>query len=592
MKTKLDLSCRLFVALAVGLAFNTSLLPAAAQGTAFTYQGWLFDGTNAATGDFDLRFHVYDSASGGTLLAGPITNAPVPVTNGLFTVELDFGPGVFTGSSNWLQIGVRTYGSSGGYSALSPRQQLTPTPYAIFAEGASAAGLTGTVPPADLSGTYGGVITLNNTANSFSGNGSGLINVNASLLGGLASSNFWQTTGNAGTTPGVNFVGTTDDEALYLESYGVRGLEVQYTSYFESFPFLYSESSVNVIGGYWGNTISNNIIGGTIAGGGDQSGAFILDEGYYPNTVTGDFGAVGGGYANTAGYAGAVPGGYENIATGEGSFAAGRYAQTTANGSFVWGDGSHTNTSTGANTFDVLASGGTLFTTPTLESSGIVRASGGSVSIQPAGSVFSTDGLVWGNGGLPGINGPTDSPFLAGYLGGALGAWSPNTVCLSWDAVGNVWVSNNCSVATLTIRGGSDLAEPFDISSTKGDVSRGAVVVIDKANPGHLKLSDQAYDAHVAGVVSGANGINPGIQMHQEGMLEGGENVALTGRVYVQADTSNGPIEPGDLLTTSGVPGHAMKVTDHTRAAGAILGKAMTGLEQGKGMVLVLVTLQ
>jgi hypothetical protein len=147
-------------------------------------------------------------------------------------------------------------------------------------------------------------------------------------------------------------------------------------------------------------------------------------------------------------------------------------------------------------------------------------------------------------------------------------------------------------VATLTIRGGSDLAEPFDISSTKGDVSRGAVVVIDKANPGHLKLSDQAYDAHVAGVVSGANGINPGIQMHQEGMLEGGENVALTGRVYVQADTSNGPIEPGDLLTTSGVPGHAMKVTDHTRAAGAILGKAMTGLEQGKGMVLVLVTLQ
>jgi hypothetical protein len=96
----------------------------------------------------------------------------------------------------------------------------------------------------------------------------------------------------------------------------------------------------------------------------------------------------------------------------------------------------------------------------------------------------------------------------------------------------------------------------------------------------------------VAGVVSGANGIHPGIQMHQEGMLEGGKNVALSGRVYVQADATNGPIKPGDLLTTSSTPGCAMRVTDHLRAQGAILGKAMTGLSEGKGMVLVLVTLQ
>jgi hypothetical protein len=80
--------------------------------------------------------------------------------------------------------------------------------------------------------------------------------------------------------------------------------------------------------------------------------------------------------------------------------------------------------------------------------------------------------------------------------------------------------------------------------------------------------------------------------MHQQGLLEGGRNVALTGRVYVQADTSNGAIKPGDLLTTSSTPGRAMRVTDHAKAAGAILGKAMTGLSQGQGMVLVLVTLQ
>jgi len=116
--------------------------------------------------------------------------------------------------------------------------------------------------------------------------------------------------------------------------------------------------------------------------------------------------------------------------------------------------------------------------------------------------------------------------------------------------------------------------------------------VIDEANPGQLKLTDRPYDTRVAGVISGANGIHPGIQMQQQGLLEGGKNVALTGRVYVQADASNGAIKPGDLLTTSGTPGRAMKVSDHVRAQGAILGKAMTGLLHGQGMVLVLVTLQ
>jgi hypothetical protein len=149
---------------------------------------------------------------------------------------------------------------------------------------------------------------------------------------------------------------------------------------------------------------------------------------------------------------------------------------------------------------------------------------------------------------------------------------------------------NTCS--TLTITGGSDLAEPFAISARDETVSEGDVVVIDDAHPGQLTLTDQPYDTRVAGVISGANCIHPGIQMHQQGLLEGGRNVALTCRVYVQADTSNGSIKPGDMLTTSTTPGVAMKVTDHARAGGAILGKAMSALTGGRGMVLVLVTLQ
>jgi hypothetical protein len=151
-------------------------------------------------------------------------------------------------------------------------------------------------------------------------------------------------------------------------------------------------------------------------------------------------------------------------------------------------------------------------------------------------------------------------------------------------------VNGNARVCVLTITGGCDLAEPFELSHK--DIPKGSVVVIDEENPGRLKLSDRAYDTRVAGIVSGANGIQPGLTLSHQSLGDSGQNVALSGRVYVQADASTAPIKPGDLLTTSDLPGHAMKVTDHGQAQGAILGKAMTGLKEGRGMVLVLVSLQ
>ncbi len=146
------------------------------------------------------------------------------------------------------------------------------------------------------------------------------------------------------------------------------------------------------------------------------------------------------------------------------------------------------------------------------------------------------------------------------------------------------------SVGVLEITGGADLAEPFPMSQR--NVPAGAVVSIDPQHPGKLKMSANAYDRKVAGIVSGANGIQPGISMIDEQQLEAGENVALSGRVHVKANTSAGPIEPGDLLTTSDVPGEAMRAADHHRAQGSILGKAMTSLDETTGTVLVLVTLQ
>ncbi len=145
----------------------------------------------------------------------------------------------------------------------------------------------------------------------------------------------------------------------------------------------------------------------------------------------------------------------------------------------------------------------------------------------------------------------------------------------------------------LEITGGSDLSEQFDVAADDGAVEPGMVVCIDPARPGKLKISRSAHDRTVAGVVSGANGVNTGFVMGQRGTLaDGAHPIALTGRVWVHCDASGGPITPGDLLTTSSTPGHAMKVSDHTAAQGAIIGKAMTALDNGRGMVLVLVSLQ
>ena len=107
-----------------------------AQGTAFIYQGRLIDNGALANGIYDLRFTIYDLASNGSQVGPIFTNPATSVSNGLFTVMLDFGAGVFTGPSRWLDIGVRTNGGV-SFVALNPRQPLTASPYAIFSGTAS-----------------------------------------------------------------------------------------------------------------------------------------------------------------------------------------------------------------------------------------------------------------------------------------------------------------------------------------------------------------------------------------------------------------------------------------------------------------------
>jgi len=155
-------------------------------------------------------------------------------------------------------------------------------------------------------------------------------------------------------------------------------------------------------------------------------------------------------------------------------------------------------------------------------------------------------------------------------------------------------VNGTAKVDVLKIMGGSDLSEQFEVDNTEewGNVVPGMVVSIDEENPGKLIVSQSSYDRKVAGIISGAGGVNPGMLMGQDGSIADGDYpIALTGRVYCLADASQGSIRPGDLLTTSDTPGHAMKVAAHNKAHGAIIGKAMTSLDEGCGLVLVLVSL-
>jgi photosystem II stability/assembly factor-like uncharacterized protein len=186
--------CLFFIV--AGFCLFFMVRPVFGQGTAFMYQGQLGSSGSPADGNYDFKFTLYPAAqtNGVSPASGSLTNEDVAVSNGLFTTTLDFGPGIFTGQSLWLQIGVRTNGAT-DFTMLSPLQPVLPAPYAIFAN--SAGNLTGELPASQLSGTlpasaftgYTNTVALTNGANlfagSFSGNGNGVTNVSVTNLVGI-----------------------------------------------------------------------------------------------------------------------------------------------------------------------------------------------------------------------------------------------------------------------------------------------------------------------------------------------------------------------------------------------------------------------
>ena len=284
---------------------------ARAQGTAFTYQGRLNTNNAPHTGTAEFQFTLWDAASGGNAVA---TNNPASVTTsvaaGLFTATLDFGSSPFNGQPRFLQIEARTV--LGPFTTLTPRQSLTPTPYAIQAASASAAStVLGLTVNTNLSSVALG------TANTASA-------AYATVSGGTDNT----ASGERATVGGGDYNTASGNRAAVAGGYG--NIASGYTA---------------ALGGGLGNLVSGNY---ATLGGGDN------------NIASGGGAFVGGGSLNQAtnGFA-TVPGGENNLAGGQYSFAAGRRAKALHAGAFVWADSQNADfASTTDNQFAIRAAGG------------------------------------------------------------------------------------------------------------------------------------------------------------------------------------------------------------------------------------------
>lgn len=155
---------------------------------------------------------------------------------------------------------------------------------------------------------------------------------------------------------------------------------------------------------------------------------------------------------------------------------------------------------------------------------------------------------------------------------------------LGGGTVLSMYHDGRTEVKCLEILGGCDINERFNSTEL---LEPGTVVIANSDRPGEVCMTDKPYDQRVVGAISGANGIKPGLTLTQEGtVLDGTHPVALDGRVYVKV---TGPVEVGDLLTTSSEHGRAMAVKNRKKAFGAVIGKALESDADDDGLVLMLV---
>lgn len=590
-----------------------------------SYQGIYTDTLGVAKPDstYSFTFKLYNTSSGGTALWTETKS--LQTKKGLFSTSLGDVAALTLPFDAPYWLGVQI----GSNPELTPRTQLTSAGYSLHAikadTAAYAGGATLTLPFAGSASTTGSAFSIINSGGGraahfrsestfFSptvhvethGFGNGLfsyidtaLNVGSAVLG-QTMGNGQGVMGNAnnpsGSGIGVRGNSTGSGKGVYGTASGsgsaVEGVNTG-TGWAGRFEIDNTSSTRDVVsvttngggnGVYVGTTGNGN---GLVALVGNNSSsanavhAIMSGSGY---AVYGLSVGSGGGVRGDV-TSGSLPAIY-GTAAGSGQAVQGTNTGTGSAGRFVV-----SNTSSSADAVFITTNG---------TGNGLDCRITNSSSLSPA--AFATTSGLGRAGSFTLTNTSNGSSALyASTLGTGSAAYfesanaSSTAPVLQVSTIGGTGIAGNFNgrvkVNVLEILGGSDLAEPFETSSEEA-IEPGTVMVIDPDTPGKLTISRSAYDPRVAGIVSGAGGVKPGLTLQQSEVLEGNLNVAIAGRVYCRADASTSPIEPGDLLTTSDLAGYAMKATDRDKANGAILGKAMTGLATGTGLILVLVNLQ
>ncbi len=275
------------------------------MGTAFTYQGRLMDANFPADGPYDFEFRLFDDPCTGTQQGNTIGFNDLDVIDGYFTVELDFGSDVFDGDARWLDIGVRPGGKTSAYTKLSPRQEVTPTPYALHTYGLTVVGNNTFI------GKDAGTSNTTGYENTFSGYEAGYSN----------------TTGHDNTFSGYL--------AGYSNTIGSLNTFSGYRAGYSNTTGRYNTFSGNMAG-FYNTTGNSNTFSGCLAGFSNTEGndnTFSGHEAGFYNT-TGNYNTFSGykaGHSNTTGNYNTFSGylaGHSNT-TGSGNvfigFKAGRY---------------------------------------------------------------------------------------------------------------------------------------------------------------------------------------------------------------------------------------------------------------------------
>ncbi len=636
------------IGLLVALLFVAGPLALAQAPKTLSHQGSLEEGGVPVNGTRTLGFGLYTSASGGTAIWAE-GHPNISVTDGVFAVVLGSTtplPSQAFFQPLWLEMAV-------GSTILSPRTAMTATPYSmglvlpIAAQAADSGALLsisntqvggGQVNPTAIQGetahdtgwgVFGWATAAAGSATGVRGQsaspgGSGVFGF-ATALSGIAKG-IW---GISASTDGrgVDGQATASSGATYgvfgqSQSTGGRGIYGFATASSGATYGVYGESAST--SGRGVNAFASAATGSTFGVFGQvQSTSGIGVRGYAAATSGTTYGVYGesastsgrgvnafasaasgttygvfgqaqstsgtGVYALAAAGSGTTFGVYAQSNSPNGTGVSGRAAATTGLAVGVLGE---SNASIGIGVKGV-ANAVPAGQTPVVGVRGEAGATSG-----PAYGVFGLSGSASGYG-LYATNTATNG--YAGYFADQVrvndalyvhdGSASSATIILDANFNGDGRVITE----ELEITGGSDLAEHFDVAVFPGFETPlpGMVVSIDTEIPGRLAISATPYDGLVAGIISGAGDVETGLLMGQRGSIADGDfPVALVGRVYVLVDADYGPVHPGDLLTTSGTPGHAMLAADRERSQGAVIGKAMTGLESGQGLVLVLVSLQ